>query len=246
MAPVSNEFAKMRSLRIMPLFGVLSVLVFAIACFAVLSEPDLIPGSAKAWNLLLMGVCQGTLMASPLLLAVVASRQVDIEHQGNGWLLGMTSGTSRGRLGRAKFTALAVPTVVATVLGSAGALAFGTVLGSGAPAPYGRWLAVTAAVSLINLVVLALHIALSARIENQLVGIGVGLLGVVFAMMSAALPAWVIHMLPWGYYTLAQPAGFRGPDLVQLDPPYAVIVTFCGAALAAFAVVTDLFDRQEL
>lgn len=242
---VANEFAKMRHLRVGVLIPVLFALTLGIALFAT-SDPSFTPGSDEAWDLVLNGICQGTLIASPLLLAVLASRQVDIEHQGNGWLLSATSGTTPGKLSRAKFLALGLLITGVTLLVSVAGLGFGVgMLGTSTPVPVGRWIGITAALLVINLVILAVQLVLATRIENQLVGIGVGLLGIIFAMISTELPSWAQHLAPWGYYSLAMPAEYRGSTLVEVTPSFASVAGLGVVAAVLFTLVTGRFDRKE-
>ena len=82
-----NEFTKMKHLRIGLVAGVMVVAVVALSLYTVVSSPDFSPEDPTAWNALLAGMSLGFPLLSPLLLAVLASRQTDIEHTGNGWLL---------------------------------------------------------------------------------------------------------------------------------------------------------------
>ncbi|WP_202803305.1 ABC transporter permease [Tsukamurella sp. 1534] len=238
-----NEFAKMRRLRSGPIALALFVLTLAIVFYSA-SGPGFVPGAEHAWNLLLTGIGQGALTASPLLIAVLASRQVDIEHLSKGWLSSATSGAAAGRVSRAKFVALGVIVTTAVALAAVIALVAGVfVLGN--EIPLGRWCGITLSVLVINLVVLAVHVVLAARIENQLAGIGVGLLGLVFALVASGMPDWVNHLVPWGYYTLAMPAEYRGTTLVSVPPAHVSVAVLGVVVIAAFALVTGRLDRQE-
>lgn len=240
-----NEFAKMRHLHIWLLVVALLVVVTGVGLYAAISTPDFDRATASSWNTLLMGIGTGFTLAAPLLLAVIASRHVDAEHQGGGWLLSATSGITPGGLCRAKFVALGSLVVAATVLASAVCVAAGLLIGITAPLPAGRWIGFTASVLVVNLVVLALHIVLAARIENQLVGVGVGLLGTVLALFATAVPAWIAHLAPWGYYALASASGYVNSVLVAQSPAYASIAGLGLVAAALFALFTLSFDRQE-
>ena len=181
-----------------------------------------------------------------LLIAVLASRQVDIEHQGNGWLLSATAGATAGKLSRAKFIALGSLITVAAALASVIAFAFGVItLGGDIPIPVGRWAGITIAVLIINLAILAVHVVLATRVENQLVGIGVGLLGIIFALIATGLPTWALHVLPWGYYALALPAEYQGTTLVEVTPAYASVAGLAVVIAALFTLITGRLDRKE-
>lgn len=242
---VMNEFAKMRRLRILLLTIVMVVAVFGLTLYGGVLTPDFVPSSPRAWNALLAGLSYGLTMAAPLLLAVLASRQVDIEHQGNGWLLSQTSGLTAGGICRAKLIAVGTVVTLGTVMISAFTLGTGLLLGAIAPAPVGRWIGYTTAIVVVNLVLLAFHILLSARIDNQLVCLGIGLLGSIFALFGRAVPEWLQHATPWGYYALSTPADYRGDALVALTPAYSSVAVLGVVGFAGFVLITTLFDRQE-
>lgn len=246
---VANEFAKMRHLRVSLVATVLVAAVLGLSVFSATSSPEFVTSSQGSsqgsWNVLLGSMSLAVPLISPLLLAVLASRQVEIEHQGNGWLLSQTSGITPGGLCRVKLVALGAIVTVATVLESVLVIGSGLLMGVAAPVPIGLWLGYTASILATNLVILALHILLSARIDNQLVGLGVGALGTVVAVFASALPAWFAHVIPWGYYALAEAAEYRDGALVALTPPYASIAALGVAGAVVFVFITSVFDRQE-
>jgi hypothetical protein len=236
---VRCEFAKMRRLRVGPIGAVLVVGVVALTCLG-LTEPG------ADWDRLLLALATAFPVVAPIPIAVLASRQVDPEHHGNGWLLNQAAGVPPGRLCRAKLVATAAALVPATVIASALALVVGLLSGVDAEVPVARWLAWTAAVAVVNVVLLALHLLLSARVDNQLVGMGVGVLGLFVAVIAPALPAWAAHLTPWGYYALLRPAAFRDDGvLVALTPSYASSIVLGLVAAAVFLLATHHLDRLE-
>lgn len=239
---VANEFAKMRHLKISLVATALAAAVVGLSVFYATSYPDF---ADQPWVLLLASMSLAVPLTSPFLLAVLASRQVEIEHRGNGWLLSQTSGITPGGLCRVKLLALGAVVTVATMLQSVLLVGAGLLMGVTAPVPIGLWLVYTASVLAINLVILALHILLSARIDNQLVGLGIGALGTIVAAFATALPAWFLHATPWGYYELAAAAGWRDGGFVALTPSYASIAALGVAGAVVFVFITSVFDRQE-
>ena len=237
---MTNEFAKMRHLRIGLIVALLLFGVAGLTAFQASASPG-----GFAWKVLLDGLGFGVIMISPLLLAVLASRQVEMEHLGNGWLLSATSGVTPGRLCRAKFLALGTLVVIATILQSLILIAFGLLVGITSPLPLEHWLGYTASVVVINLVVLAFHLLLSARIENQLVCLGVGVVGVFIGVFGSAFPDWLLYLTPWGYYPLAMPTDFVRMELVYLDLPYLSILALAVVSGSLFLFITGRFDRQE-
>ncbi|GHD22074.1 ABC transporter permease [Nocardiopsis kunsanensis] len=246
---VANEFAKMRRLRVAPVLMAMVVGVVALSCYAFtapgftdsLEDPDAAP-----WGHMLAGLAFAVPLVSPILLAVLASRQVDIEHQGSGWLLAQTSGLAPGRLCRAKFAATGSLIVLATLVQSALVAALGLLAGITVEFPAGQWLGYTAAAVVVNLIILALHLLLAARVTNQLVGLGAGVLGVFVALSSTGMPPWLSHFFPpWGYYALATPVDLARSGVIALDPHHLSVLALGLVGAVLFLAATRLFDRQE-
>ena len=237
---VRYEVAKLRRLRIPPLVIVL------VAGVVALSAPELGSPAGQSWDGLLLALGFAFSLVAPMPIAVLASRQVDPEHHGNGWFLARTAGVSAGRLCRAKFAVTGAVTTAATLACTGAVAVAGQLGGIAAGFPAGRWLGWTAAVAVVNLVLLALHLVLSTWVENQLVGLGVGVLGVFVGATGSAFPGWVAHLTPWGYYTLLRPADFAvDGTLVPLDPRYSSVVVLGIVGATAFGLLTQRLDREE-
>lgn len=243
---VANEFAKMRHLGIGPVAAVMVIAVTGSSLIGTVAGPDLDPATPAAWNALLAGLSLGIPLISPLLLAILASRQTEIEHVGNGWLLQSTAGSTPGMVCRAKLVALGLVVATVTVAESVLVLAVGRLLiGINAPAPVGHWIGFTSCMLVVNLVVLALHLVLAAKIENQIVCLGIAIVGTLLAVFSAGLPAAVAHLSPWGYYALAQAADYRAGEIVTVPLSYPSIAALAGIAAVLFLLITARFDTQE-
>lgn len=206
--PLVIEFAKMRRLRVWLVAGLLSGGTLLFAGMQLFSADYVAgmnrPGSAH-WEgfLLFYGMIKA--MTAPILAAVLASRQVEIEHQGNGWTSAALLGLGRGRLCAAKIVALA-PVVAATTLFELGGLVVGSrLLGATQPLPVDSWGWYAAASFGITMALVGLHVWLSARFEQQLVGLGIGVLGAFVGVFAMLMPVWLARLLPWGYYALALP-----------------------------------------
>lgn len=246
---VANEFAKMRRLHVAPVVVMMMAGVIALSCVELIA-----PGfaasvgdpSGQPWQRLLAGLALAVSLVSPLLLAVLASRQVDIEHQGNGWLLAHTAGLAPGQLCRVKFVATGAVLAVATVAQIAVVIVIGELAGITVAFPAGQWAGYTASVLVVNLVLLGVHLLVSARFENQLVSLGVGVLGTFLAVSSTGMPSWVAHLSPWGYYAVATPVDYRGGDLVSLAPSYPSLLALAAVGAAVFVAATGRLDRQEV
>ncbi|MFC0673845.1 ABC transporter permease [Brachybacterium hainanense] len=243
---MANEFAKMRHLRVGLIATILVVAVLGLSLIGVVSDPTFDPAAAGAWLSMLAGLSLGIPLVAPLLLAVLASRQVDIEHQGSGWLLQTTAGLAPGIVCRAKFCALGAVVLLATLATSLVSLALGRVLaGISAPPPLGHWAGFTACILVVNLTLLAAHVLLAALVENQLIGLGLAVLGTLLGLFSKNLPEVLAHLTPWGCYALAEAASYRDGELVALPISYPSFVALGVLGGAVFTLVTSRFDRQE-
>lgn len=242
---VANEFAKMRHLRVWLVMAVMVIAILGLSALTALSGPEFDVAYPGAWNVLLAGMSLAFPMVAPLLLAVLASRQVDIEHQGNGWLLSATSGVTPGGLCRSKLVSLGILVTGATLVASLLVLALGTLTGIEAPMPTVHWAGFTLCMVVVNLVVLAVQVLLSAKIENQLVALGIAVLGTLIAVFSKGFPPAFAHVTPWGYYSLAEAAGYQGAEIQTLPLSYPSIAALAVIAGLLFGLITGRLDRQE-
>lgn len=246
MTTVRNEFAKLRHLHIGAIAALLVAAIVGLTFVGALTAATSNDSTGVSWALPLAGLSLAVPIASPLLIAVMASRTVEVEHQSNGWLLNQTNGADRGALVRAKLVSTGLVVGGATVAASAAGVFLGTAIGVTQPMPAGLWLGYTAAAVTANLVILVLHLVISARVDNQLVALGIGIVGTVIAICASGFPSWAAHLTPWGYYSLASAADYRGEQVVTLNPSYASIVALGVVGAVLFWLMTVRLDRQEV
>ncbi|MGZ0067601.1 ABC transporter permease [Microbacterium arborescens] len=241
MSGVRLEMRKMRRLRTFP------ILVGLVLAVSALSSASLFSGTAREsfddpaaspWAALLLSYTMMAAMTSPLLTAVLASRQTDIEHSGNGWVLAAGAGRTPGQLCGAKLRALAIILAPAIALQTAAVVAIGVVAGISVPIDPVPWIAYTVLLYVLDVVFCGLHILLAARVENQLVSVGVGVLGSFLAVFSLLLPAAVSRVIPWGYYAVISQASQSGDAVAYVQAPYAWITGF--VLLAAFVIAVGI------
>lgn len=160
------EFAKMRRLRLWLVAGVVSLGTVLFSSMQLFSDAyvERIDDPATAhWQSALLFYPLIKAMTAPILVAVIASRQVEVEHAGNGWTMGATLGRSRCTMCLAKVVAL-TPVVAATTAFELGALVVGGRLaGATAALPITTWAWYAAASFAITLTLLAAHVWLSAH-----------------------------------------------------------------------------------
>ncbi|GMA27704.1 ABC transporter permease [Arenivirga flava] len=245
---VRLEFRKMRRLRTLP---ILAVLVVATAA---LSSVSLFAGSARAsfddedalpWAALMLSYTLMAAMTSPIVIAVLASRQTDIEHSGAGWNLAGSVGRSPGQLCRAKFVALGLVLAPAVVLQTLLVIGLGALAGIDVPIRVDAWAGYTALLILVDLAFLGVHLWVSTVVENQLVGVGIGVLGAFLAVFSLLVPGTISRFVPWGYYAVIAHASQESGVLSFVHPPVAWVVGFLLLAAVLLTIATRRLDRLE-
>lgn len=245
---LSVEYAKMRRLKVWLVAAVLSLgtLLFASmqlfrsSYVAAINDP-----AQQHWEGTLLWYAMAKAMTAPLLAAVLASRLVDVEHQGNGWLMAATLGQSKGRLCLTKILALAPVVAATTAFELGGLVAASRFVGARLPLPTGTWLWYAFASFAITLALLAGHIWLSARVENQLTGLAVGVLGAFAGVFSMLMPSWLAHILPWGYYAVASAYRMSGLGYEATPIDWPAVTLFLLVLSALVAVGLRRLDRTE-
>jgi hypothetical protein len=245
---VALEFQKMRRLHTAP---IILILILAVAA---LSSASLFSGStrdtfddpaATPWAALLLTYTMMAAMTSPILTAVLASRQTDIEHSGSGWTLAATAGLTPGVLCRAKLATLGVILFPTVVLQSLLVIAAGRLAGIRVPLELGPWTGYTILLFLVDTAFCSLHIWLAATVENQLVSVGVGVLGAFLAVFMLLVPGMIARFIPWGYYAVISNASQHDGGVTYTSPPYPWVAGFLLLVGAVFALATQHLDRIE-
>lgn len=242
------ELRKMRRLRTGP---IVILLVLAVAALSSASQfsggtrETFEDPAAAPWASLLLTYTMMAAMTSPILTAVLASRQTDIEHTGAGWTLASTAGYAPGVLCRAKVVALSLVLLPAVVLQSVLVIGAGAAAGIRVPLEHGPWIGYTTLLFLVDVAFLALHVWLAATVENQLVSVGVGMLGAFLAAFTMLIPGTISRLVPWGYYAVIGHAAQDGDHVAYVTPPYAWIAGFLILVGAVQAFATRRLDRIE-
>ncbi len=244
-----NEYAKMHHLRVgviaaLLLLGVVGLTVIG-AMNSGLAEHRL-DSNEHAWNLLLISLHSSVELSGPLLIAILASRQVEIEYSGSSWTSSSAAGAGPGQLCRAKFIALGLIIPSMPIFWGAFVVVFGTAAGVAYPVPVARLSGLVISLIVVNLGVLGVQLLISARTENQLGPMAVGIIGILLATFSQAMPIWVRHLTPWTAYGLVIPGDFVNSDIVPLSmhPASLLILSVIGGAL--FMGATLRLDQMEM
>ena len=237
-----------RRLHTVPILIILVVAVAALSSAALFSggtRATFDDASAAPWQALLLTYTMMAAMTSPILTAVLASRQTEIEHSGSGWTLAATAGVSPGSLCRAKLMVLSIA-LAPTVIGqSLLVIAAGMLAGIRAPLDPGPWAGYTFWLLLVDIAFCAVHIWLAATVENQLISVGIGVLGAFLAVFLLLMPGMIARIAPWGYYAVISHAVQHDNSVEYTQPPLLWIVGFLVIIGAGFALGTHRLTRTE-
>ncbi len=243
------EYAKMRRLRVglvaaIPVLATLllsSMSLFSASHRATINDP-----AGQHWEGTLLFYALVKALTAPLFVAVLASRQVEIEQVSNGWTLAALNGQRRGRLCWTKFVALA-PVVVAASVAELGGLVLGSwAAGARLPVPVGAWVTYGATSLVVTLVLLAGHVWLAGAVDNQLISLGVGALGAFVGAFSLLMPPWLGHLLPWGYYGAMSPYAMSETGYGIVTPAWGWFVGYVLVGALAISAGLRRLDHQEV
>ena len=250
---VGVEILKMRRLRT-PLITTLIVGTSAALCsmnlFSTSFTAFLHDPSAMPWARLLLMTCFYNAMIGPILVCVLASRQMDIEHTGSGWNLAATSGLTPGTLCRAKLAALSLLIVPAVTVQSLGIIMLARFRGLSVALDVGPWATYTTLLICVDLAMCAYFLWLAAVVENQLIVMSTGLLSGFIGIFTLLVPPEIVRWTPWGYYALITPAATSASTgsqtaVTYIDVPAGWIAGFLILTAVIFTVITHRLNRIE-
>ena len=253
-ASIGLELSKMRRLRTVPVAAALAAATVALSAanlFSASARAGFSSPDSRIWEELLLNYTLMSAITGPILAAVLASRQTDIEHSGAGWTLFATAGRTPGALCRAKVVALSLVIAPAITCQSLALVGSARLAGVAVPLSPGPWALYTAELIAVDLAMCAFHVWLAAVKENQLIGVGVGLLGSFIAVYMLLAPAWVARLTPWGYYAVIScarvdtNAQYARYTTQYTTPPLGWVVAFLILAAVLFIAATRRLDRIE-
>ena len=249
---VGVELLKMHRLRVLLIAILLAIASVAMSSTNLFSQSTINSfddPAAKPWAALLLAMALFNALTQPVFVAVLASRQTDIEHSGAGWNLAATSGLTPGALCRVKLAALTLLIVPAAVVQSAALIFVARTVGLSLPLDVGPWVTYTLLLALVNTAMCAYHLWLAAVVENQLVVMSVGLLGGFIGIYMLLSPPALARLLPWGYYAIITPAKVSMVDshavYEYLQVPMGWVAGFLVLTAVIFTVATRRLDRIE-
>lgn len=249
---VRLEVAKLRRLRLWPIALVLTAAGIGLSLPMSASARDsLINATTDPWPNQLLTVSMSAALFSPLLVSVLASRLVDIEHTGGGWIMSATMGLTPGRLCRTKLTTLAGVLTVVVLLQVTVPVVYGRLMGATWALDVTPWLLYGVSLLLLDILACGFYLLLATLVDNQIICVGLGFLGSFISQFSMLMPPWAARLVPWGYWAVITPARASGEinkhtyAVAYSAPDWPWIIGFLLLGAAVFAVATARLDRIE-
>lgn len=140
-------------------------------------------------------------MMTPIVAAVMASRIADIEHKGQTFKL-LRTAQRTGTLFDAKFLCAATYMTIFVAIQFGTMILFGILRGfTGAP-PWMKLMEYGISTWSVTLAIMLVQLVLSLLIQNQMIGMIIGLLGALLGLFSLFLPPTFQKMFIWSYYSV--------------------------------------------
>ena len=208
---------------------------------------DLVEG----WMMLFYNLALIDAIFLPISVAVIASRNCELEHKGATLKL-LETMTSPGALYTAKLTWGALVLAALLLVRWAIFAGVGVLWQFPGEVPWERFGLFTLISWAVSMMVFALQQGLSLRFVNQAVSLVCGIFGSFIGIMSMLFPDWLVRIVPWGYYGLLSLARMEwDPDtrftqyFWRWTEPLDMALLLLWAALF-FIVGRTLFVRKEV
>lgn len=250
-AGLKIEFAKLRRTRIIPMGALLSagiVLFSSMNIFAKGQIDAFHVDPYNSWAGYLLSYCMALAFLSPLQMSLLASRSADTEHSGNGWRLNAVAGDRPGTLVRRKSLVLAIIVGGLKTFEFFCAISIPLLLGGPAPDRHLMFAWITTALGTYgtSLAILTLFLWLAARIESQLVVLGIGVVGGFLGIAALLSPPWLATLNPFGYYALIVPYSFSDSGITSTNPNWLLWIIYVVIASISFFLLTRSLNYKEL
>lgn len=197
------EVHKLRRLGMIQFVALLVLGVSGLTAIGIwIPELQLIPHHSvtQDWAALLYNYSFITVMISPWAISVLSSKQIEIEHDANGWNFTRSVGLSRLNLCFAKMMMVTALIAIALIAQTIAVLIVGLIAGLEGDIGLIHWSLYTFYLIILNMAFVGLHIYLSTATENQLISVGVGVLGSFISIYWFLQPSPYALLMPWGYY----------------------------------------------
>lgn len=242
------EFQKIKRLRSLPVIAGTIVATVAMACISLFQHrfhADAAAGLIDPWAELLASFSLVNALLAPIMVAVITSRQTEIEHHARGWLLMAAAGHPPGRICRVKWLTLMIVITSVVAIETLGLIACGLVSGLTASIPLAPYLLYAGLLVLVNTSFMGAFLILSARVENQLITLAAGLLSAFIASFGMLIPTSIAIWMPWGYYAAISPTTFSEQGFMFAQPAIIPALLFSALTAIAFGLITRSMTTIE-
>ena len=203
------------------------------------------------WMLLLYNLAMVDAIILPISVAVLASRNCELEHKGSSWKL-LETMASPGSIYTDKFLWGALVLGALLVGRSAAFIGVGVAFRFAGGIPWGRFELFTLISWAVSLMVYALQQGLSLRFANQAAALVCGIVGSFLGILSMLFPPVLTRFVPWGYYGLLALVRMDWNETTRVTkffwqwPTLLDLVLLCVWALVFWTVGRNLFVRKEM
>ncbi|AKK10571.1 ABC transporter permease [Corynebacterium uterequi] len=220
------------------------VVASQIVAVAALALPQLLRDGAADdtafWPKLMLAIGFSAALTYPILVAVLASIVIDVEHRASSWNLWAGLLFPPGRLARLKavFALVALALVVVghalVVLGCAATRGIDT-----SAQDVARLAVMMVNVWLVSACLMWVHLAVALVFRSQLGNIGLGIVGAFIGVYSLLTSSKVTYLLLWGYYSLG--LGIRISPATAAYSPWPEHLLRVGVSAVVFAFGAVVF-----
>lgn len=243
------EFYKCRRRQVaLVCAAILAVEAFWMGVFLARSDPE---DLAQGWMLLLYNLALIDAIILPLSVAVLVSRNCELEHKGSTWKLLETMATPN-QLYTAKLIWGALVLAALLAVRSGVFLAVGIALQFAGPVPWGRFGLFALVSWAVSMMVYALQQGVSLRYANQAVALICGISGSFLGLLSMLFPPALTRCVPWGYYGLLALVRMEWDEVTRFTqffwkwPAPADLALLCVWAAAFLTAGRALFVKKEV
>lgn len=243
------EFLKVRRRGIGLVLGALWLIQTAYLFYGTYKVEDI--GQGWLMQLYHLPLLNGIMM--PTVMAVAASRLIDMEHKGNTWKY-LATVQKRGRILHGKMLCGFCYVLAFCVMQMGSAIFAGMMIGYGDKPDLWAYSLYFMETLGISYVVFLLQMILSMRFVNQMVSLSVGLCGSMMGLFLMFVPQWpwLRKILPWGHYGSTMFIGMDWNSVTRISRFYYMDVDksalFCVLAwlVVLYVIGQKLMKQMEV
>ena len=210
---IKLEFFKIRHRKVYVSVFTIMVLTFLWGLFAQSHKPS--DDFIREWMKLLYNFSIVNCIIMPILVAIVASKIVDIEHKGNTFKLLNTFQGSKN-LFHSKFICGIIIIFGAILIQGVSIFLISLINGYG-NVPLSHFIYFLLYTTLINIVLLLIQIIFSFQFANQMIAFVVAIAGSFLGLFSLFFGGIISKFMLWGYYGFLSPVSLEWNEVSRIS-----------------------------